>query len=77
MKTPVNRAVECIHRHIHVYTHYARRKDMTEAIHYSLRTGWMPEVSEIYDWEDVPRLARSAATGATRSFFPVYRVNPI
>lgn len=77
MMTHVNRAIECMHRHIHVHTHYARRSEMIEAMDYSVRTGWMPEVNEIYDWEDVPRLARAAAASTTRSFCPVYRVNPV
>jgi NADPH:quinone reductase-like Zn-dependent oxidoreductase len=77
MITPLNRAVECIARHIHVHTHYARRVEAVEAMRFSMQTGWMPEVTELYDWEDVPRLAESAAAGATRSFFPVYRVNPV
>lgn len=77
MNTPVHRAIECIRRHIHVHTHYARRSDLVAAIDYSERTGWMPAVTEIHGWDDVPRLARAAATGATSSFFPVYRVNPV
>jgi hypothetical protein len=77
MMTQGNRAIECMHRHIHVHTHYARRSEMIEAMDYSVRTGWMPEVNEIYDWDDVPRLARAAAASTTRSFWPVYRVNPV
>jgi NADPH:quinone reductase-like Zn-dependent oxidoreductase len=77
MHTPLNRAIECIHRHIHVHTHYARRSEMIEAMDCSVRTGWMPAVTEVHDWDDVPLLARAAAAGATRSFFPVYRVNPV
>ncbi|MCC6558330.1 MAG: zinc-binding alcohol dehydrogenase family protein [Polyangiaceae bacterium] len=77
MSTPINRAIECISRHVHVHTHFGRRAEALAAMEYSVRTGWMPEVTEVYDWEDVPRLAREAAAGSTRSFFPVYRVNPI
>lgn len=76
MNTPIHRAIECIHRHIHVHTHYARRDDLVEAMAYSEATGWMPEVTEVYDWDDVPALAHAAAAGTTRSFFPVFRVNP-
>lgn len=75
MNTSTLRAVECIHRRIHVHTHHARRTDLVEAIDYSVATGWMPEVSEVYDWDDVPALARAAADNTTRTFFPVYRVN--
>lgn len=77
MHTSLNRAVECIARHIHVHTHYARRVEALAAIDYSLRTGWMPEVTEVHAWEDVPRVAREAADGSGRSFFPVIRINPV
>ena len=77
MHTPINRAVECIARHVHVFTHFIRRSECAEARESAASTGWLPEVSEIYDWEDVPRLARDAAAGTLRTYFPVYRVNPI
>lgn len=77
MSTSQNRALECIARHVHVHTHYARRAEAIEAMDYSMSTGWMPEVTEVGGWEDVPRLAGDAAAGATQSFFPVYCVNPV
>lgn len=77
MSTTHNRALECIARHVHVHTHFARRAEALDAMQYSIRTGWMPDVTEVHGWEDVSRLAGDAAGGATRSFFPVYRVNPV
>jgi len=77
MSSQTNRAIECIGRHVHVHTHFARRAEALAAMEYSTRTGWMPEVTEVRDWDDVPRLARDAAAGSASSFFPVYRVNPI
>jgi NADPH:quinone reductase-like Zn-dependent oxidoreductase len=75
MQMPLNRARECIARHVHVFTHYARRSEPAEAIDYAMRTGWMPEVTEVYGWEDVAELAQTAAEGKVRTYFPVFRVN--
>lgn len=77
MQLSVNRAIECIGRHIHVHTHYIRHQDCREAIDYAVREGWMPEVTEIYPWEQVDALAREAAAGRLKSYFPVYCVNPV
>jgi len=74
----VNRAVECIARHTHVHTHYARHAEHAVALAFASRTGWLPEVEPeaVYDWEDMPRLAADFAAGRIGSYFPVYRVNP-
>lgn len=77
MITSTNRAMECIARHTHVHTHYARRSEALDAMRYALETGWLPEVSEVYTFDDVPQLARDSATSATRTYFPVVRVNPL
>ncbi|MDC0720414.1 zinc-binding dehydrogenase [Nannocystis bainbridge] len=77
MQTTVNRAIECIGRHVHVHSHYIRRADSPKAMRYAEREGWMPQVSEIYSWEEIGGLARAAAAGRLRSYFPVYRVNPV
>jgi NADPH:quinone reductase-like Zn-dependent oxidoreductase len=75
MQMPLNRARECIARHVHVFTHYSSRSECADAIAYAARTGWMPEVTEVYDWEEIPKLARAAAEGTVKSYFPVFRVN--
>ncbi|MCY1064905.1 zinc-binding dehydrogenase [Nannocystis sp. RBIL2] len=77
MQMTMNRAIECIGRHVHVHSHYIRHSDSPAAMHYAEREGWMPQVSEIYSWEEIGRLARDAAAGRLRSYFPVYRVNPV
>lgn len=77
MITPVNRAIECIKRHVHVYTHYARRSEWREAVQYALRTGWMPPVTEVYAWDEVPLLAERAAALTVDSYFPVFSVNAL
>jgi NADPH:quinone reductase-like Zn-dependent oxidoreductase len=76
MSTSTNRAIECIKRHVHVHTHYARHADWFEASRYAVRAGWMPTVTEVYGWDELERLARNAAAGIV-SYFPVYEVNPI
>jgi NADPH:quinone reductase-like Zn-dependent oxidoreductase len=76
MHTPMTRAIECIQRHIHVYTHYAKHGECADAIAYAVREAWMPEVGETYAWEDIPKLATSAAEGTISSYFPVYEINP-
>lgn len=75
MITSTNRAMECIGRRIHVHTHYARRSEAIDAMDYARRSGWLPEVREIYDFEDVPALARASGASATASYFPLVRVN--
>lgn len=77
MQMTLNRAIECISRHVHVHSHYIRHGDAPAAMAYAAREGWMPEVSEVYAWEDVDRLARDAVAGRLRSYFPVYSVNPV
>ncbi|MCY1014116.1 hypothetical protein OV079_53100 [Nannocystis pusilla] len=77
MQMTMNRAIECIGRHVHVHSHYIRHSDSPAAMHYAEREGWMPQVSEIYSWEEIGRLARDAAAGRLRSYFPVYCVNPV
>jgi NADPH:quinone reductase-like Zn-dependent oxidoreductase len=78
MDTPTNRAIECIARHIHVYTHYARFSDVEPAMAFAEEHGWMPQIDDrdIYDFADVPRLVEEYAAGAT-GYFPIYRVNAI
>lgn len=74
MNLPTNRAIECIGRHVHVHTHYARLSDWPEATEFSLKTGWMPEVTEVYPWDDIEALARNAVAGKV-TYFPVFEVN--
>jgi NADPH:quinone reductase-like Zn-dependent oxidoreductase len=74
---PVARAIECINRHIHVFTHYARYQEGCEAVEYAEATGWMaPVESEPYPWEEIPQLAEDYRTGRNVDYFPIYSVNP-
>lgn len=69
------RASECIARHQHVNTHYARYPQGVEAVAYAEAEGWMPEVDErIYGFDEVPELARRFSEGDV-GFYPIFSIN--
>lgn len=71
------RAVECIGRHQHVHTHYARYSQGLAATAYAEAQGWMPRIDErIYTFDEVPELARDFSTGNV-GFFTLFSVNPV
>ena len=64
-----------MHRHQHVYTHYARRDQAVAAMEFAEETGWGPEVGErIYAFDEVPQLAADYASGGLH-YFTCYRIN--
>lgn len=70
------RAVECISRHIHVHTHYATREEAINAILHAEETDWLPQAeTEVFKWEDIPKLADAYANGDIRSYWPLFEVN--
>jgi NADPH:quinone reductase-like Zn-dependent oxidoreductase len=73
------RAVECIARHIHVYTHAMRYQESLEAISFAVQHDWMPQLQEcvIYSWDDVPQLARLYEEEKITAYFPLFAVNPL
>jgi NADPH:quinone reductase-like Zn-dependent oxidoreductase len=77
MVIPLNRAMECISRHIYVHTHSARAGEVEESMAYGEENGWMPQVAaeDTYRFEDVPQLLADYAEGQV-GYFPVYEVNP-
>jgi NADPH:quinone reductase-like Zn-dependent oxidoreductase len=80
MVTTFMRAVECIERHVHVHTHYARRSEARAAMLAAESTGWMPPVSAteaVVEWNDIPKLAEAHAAERVESYFPVFQVNPV
>ena len=69
------RAIECIQRHQHVNTHFARPAQAVEAMAFAERNGWMPVVDEpIVPFERIPELAQRYEAGEA-GLFPVYSVN--
>lgn len=77
MQLLTNRALECMHWHSHIHTHYVRRQDALKAIEFAEKEGWLPQyLSPIYSWDDIPQLAQDYQEGMD-SYFPVYAVNGI
>jgi NADPH:quinone reductase-like Zn-dependent oxidoreductase len=76
MSFSTSRAMECIGRHIHVFTHYARYPEGLAAVEFALERAWMaPAFGHVYAWDDIPRLAQDYATGLIDDYFPIYSVN--
>ncbi|XXT18889.1 hypothetical protein WME94_52550 [Sorangium sp. So ce429] len=71
-----SRSQECIMRHQHIYTHYARRSQAEAAISYAIKTGWMPQVDErVYSFDEIPELGQRYLQGDTH-YFSCYSINP-
>lgn len=69
------RALECINRHIHVHTHYARYAEGVASVHFAHEHGWLPTITDgVYDWEAIPQLANDYAAGRIDSYFPIFWV---
>jgi NADPH:quinone reductase-like Zn-dependent oxidoreductase len=76
MSFPTLRSMECISRHIHVFTHYARYPEGLAAIEFALERGWMAPVGgRIYAWDDIQELAQDYAAGRVDDYFPIFSVN--
>ena len=71
------RAKECIERHQHIYTHYARYQQGLRAVAYAETNDWMPEVDDqkIYTFDQIPQLAEDYEAGTT-DYFPCFSINP-
>ncbi|WP_394831343.1 zinc-binding dehydrogenase [Pendulispora rubella] len=70
------RAMECIGRHLHVHTHYARYDEGEAAVRFAEEHGWMAPADErIYGWDEIPLLAEEYASGRIETYFPIFRVN--
>jgi NADPH:quinone reductase-like Zn-dependent oxidoreductase len=69
------RATECIARHQHVHTHYARYKQGIAAVRFAEEKDWVPPVDgEVYGFDDVPQMFADYDAGKL-GWFPVYRIN--
>jgi NADPH:quinone reductase-like Zn-dependent oxidoreductase len=71
------RAIECIERHQHIYTHYARYQQGVRAVQYAEINDWMPDLEgqKIYGFDEIPQLAEDYETDKT-DYFPCFAVNP-
>lgn len=69
------RAIECIDRHQHVHTHYARYSEGVQAVNFAVANEWLPTVdSRIYSFDEIPQLAEDYDRGDF-TYFPVFKVN--
>ncbi len=76
MQTQLIRAIECIERHQHIHTHYARYSEGVAAVKFAVENEWLPTVdSKIYEYDEIPQLAKDYDDG-NFTYFPCYRVNP-
>ena len=68
------RAIECIERHQHVHTHYARYEEGVEAVRFATEHKWLPEVdARVYGYDEIPQLAADYNAGDF-TYFPVFSV---
>jgi NADPH:quinone reductase-like Zn-dependent oxidoreductase len=76
MTVTTYRAIECINRHQHVHTHYARYPQGRAAVRFAEETGWMPHLDghREYTFDEIPNLAEDYANGRC-SYFPIFKVN--
>lgn len=78
MKIQHIRAIECIERHTHVHTHYARYSQGRAAVQFAENTGWMPDDTvdmDVYDFTEIPVLHNDYTSGHTHSYFPIFEIN--
>jgi len=69
------RAIECIDRHQHIHTHYARYSEGVQAVQFALANEWLPVVDErVYTYDEIPELAENYAQGKF-TYFPCFQVN--
>ncbi|MDA1052760.1 MAG: zinc-binding dehydrogenase [Planctomycetota bacterium] len=76
MRTHVARAIECLNRHIHVHTHYARYEEGLDAVRFAEEQAWMPPpADEVWTWDEIPAMFREYAEGRITSYFPIFAIN--
>ena len=77
MSINLSRAIECIKRHQHVHTHYARYSQGCQAVTFAEGNGWLPPKAErVYSFDEIPQLCADYRRGET-DYFPVYSVNGV
>jgi len=69
------RATECIARHQHVHTHYARYRQGQAAVAFAEKNGWLPPLDgKVYPFDDVPQMFKDYDEG-NLGWFPIFAVN--
>ena len=76
MRTLVTRAIECISRHIHVHTHYAKYSEGVDAVRFAHEHNWIPPHEDrVWSWEEIPILFSEYEKGNITTYFPIFAVN--
>lgn len=76
MRTHIARAIECLNRHIHVHTHYARYQEGLDAVEFAEQQQWMPpHPDRVWSWDEIPQMFQEYADDRIASYFPVFAVN--
>jgi NADPH:quinone reductase-like Zn-dependent oxidoreductase len=69
------RASECIARHQHINTHYARYEEGMDAVAFAEKHGWLPPLdARVYEYDEIPQLFEDYAQDKV-GWFPIFRVN--
>jgi len=77
MTLGLTRAVECIERHQHIHTHYARYSQGWQAVAFAEGNGWLPPKpapEHVFKFDEIPALADKYGHGET-DLFPIFSVN--
>ena len=75
MSLNLSRAIECIDRHQHIHTHYARYSQGWQAIAFADGNGWLPpKPKKIYSFDEIPKLSQDYLQGNTE-YFPIFTIN--
>ena len=74
MMVELVRASECIARHQHVHTHYARYEQGVAAVEFAEKNGWLPPLdSKVYEYDEIPQLFDDYKNDKV-GWFPIFRV---
>lgn len=75
MELSVVRALECIDRHQHIHTHYARFSQGWQAVAFAEGSNWLPPKPErVYSFDEIPTLSQDYEQGKTE-YFPIFSIN--
>ena len=73
----LTRAIECIERHQHIHTHYARFSQGWQAVAFAEGNGWLPpKPTKVYTFDEIPKLSEDYLNEDTE-YFPIFSVNTI
>ncbi len=68
------RASECIARHQHINTHYARYKQGVAAVAFAEKHGWLPPLDgQVFNFEEIPLMFERYKQGEL-GWFPVFSI---